>query len=73
VPKKIFICTQLLWNGLSSCSSCMVLWGDGVKECGMDSETFKTSQLIFTDIPDVVYGKFIVPLFEAVPLASYIG
>lgn len=51
----------------------MVLRGDGGKECGMDSETFKTSQQIFTHLPDVVCGKFIVLLFEAVLLASHTG
>lgn len=51
----------------------MVLRGDGVREWGMDSETFKTSQQIFTDIPDVVCGKFIVLLFEAVLLTSHTG
>lgn len=49
--------------------NCTVLQGDGVKECRTDSGTFETFQQIFTVIPDVVYGEFLVPFLEAVPLA----
>lgn len=36
----------------------------------MDSRTFKTFQQIFTVIPDVVYGEFLMHFLETEPLAS---